>query len=160
MSRKDEGSNAEQKEAQNVALLPYVQGVTECVSKILHQAGTKPIFQSSTKIRHTLGSTKDTIDKLNSTSVYEISCECGLVYIGETGCLISARISEHKWYISGSDSILSHQCEHQRECRKQLCFNEACLLVKQFTMRKKIRETIETATQPTGLQSWCPGCQH
>jgi hypothetical protein len=36
---------------------------------------------------------------LNTPSTYCIPCECGLVYIRQTGCLIELKIKEHQWYL-------------------------------------------------------------
>jgi hypothetical protein len=39
---------------------------------------------------------KDNINESQKPGVYHIPCECGLVYIGETGRNLSVRLKEHK----------------------------------------------------------------
>ena len=39
---------------------------------------------------------KDSIDESQKSGVYCIPCECGLVYIGETGRNLPKRLKEHK----------------------------------------------------------------
>ena len=45
---------------------------------------------SALKIKHMLRPVKDQLQRI------EIPCECGKVYIGQTGCMVSERISEHE----------------------------------------------------------------
>jgi predicted GIY-YIG superfamily endonuclease len=39
---------------------------------------------------------KDNVNESQKPGVYRIPCECGLVYIGETGRNLSVRLKEHK----------------------------------------------------------------
>ena len=39
---------------------------------------------------------KDSVNEFQKPGVYRIPCECGLVYIGETGRNLSLRLKEHK----------------------------------------------------------------
>ena len=63
---------------------------------ILQQQGIRTVFKSDTTLRSRLVRPKDPADpKKQDGVVYRIPCECGKVYIGETGRPTQERIKEH-----------------------------------------------------------------
>ena len=48
------------------------------------------------KLFRSLCSHKDSVNEFQKPGVYRIPCECGLLYIGETGRNLSLRLKEHK----------------------------------------------------------------
>ena len=73
-------------EFKSTAVLPYIKGVSEPLRRCLQQQGISAIFKSDTTLRSHLVRPKDTVDPANQDGVvYRIPCECGKVYIGETG---------------------------------------------------------------------------
>ena len=48
---------------------------------------------------------KDNVNKSHKPGVYCIPCECGLVYIGETGRNLLVRLKEHKTNCEKAEQI-------------------------------------------------------
>ena len=70
-------------------------------------AGILTVFRSDTTLRSHLVRPKDTVDLVKQDGVvYKIPCECGKVYIGETGRSIHERIKEYNRDAAGSNPIL------------------------------------------------------
>lgn len=141
-----------------VAFLPYIQGVTDRIGKILRKNDIKSIFQSSGKISQMLPSPKDSLDTLSSKGVYRIPCTCGLVYIGETGRSVGTRITEHKRSVKTRDIVRSALSEHNIQSGHKILFDESTILAKSsFYYNRKIREGIEIFKHPNNInrdQGW------
>ena len=76
-------------------VLPYVKGLSEALRRCLQQQGIRTVFRSDTTLRSHLVRPKDTVDPAKQDGVvYKIPCECGKVYIGETGRSMHERIKE------------------------------------------------------------------
>ena len=83
-------------EIKSTAVLPYVKGLSEALPRCLQQQGIRTVFRSDTTLRSHLVRPKDTVDPAKQDGVvYKIPCECGKVYIGETGRSMHERIKEH-----------------------------------------------------------------
>ena len=83
-------------EFKSTAVLPYVQGVSEPLRRCLEQQGIPTVFKSETTLRSHLVRPKDTVEPAKQDGVvYRIPCECGKVYIGETGRSMHERIKDH-----------------------------------------------------------------
>ena len=79
------------------AVLPYIKGVSEILRRCLQQQGVRTVFKSDTTLRSHLVWPKDPIEAAKRDGVvYKIPCECGKVYIGETGRAMKERIKEHE----------------------------------------------------------------
>ena len=73
-------------EFKSTAVLPYIKGVSEVLRCCLQQQGVRTVFKSDTTLRSHLVRPKDTLEPIKQDGVvYKIPCECGKVYIGETG---------------------------------------------------------------------------
>ena len=73
------------------AVLPYVKGLSEQLRRCLQQQGASAVFKSETTLR-----SQYAVDPAKQDGVvYRIPCECGKVYIGETGRPMQDRIKEH-----------------------------------------------------------------
>ena len=73
--------------------LPYVQGTTYKIARILKRFDIPSTFRPLSTIRNSLRSVKDHVNPKDMKGVYVIPCSCGTPYIGETGCSIHQRIS-------------------------------------------------------------------
>ena len=84
-------------EFKSTAVLPYVQGVSEPLRRCLDQQGFRTVFKSDTTLRSQLVRPKDIVDPAKQDGVaFRIPCDCGKVYIGETGRSMQERIKEHE----------------------------------------------------------------
>ena len=100
-------------EIKSTAVLPYVKGLSEALRRCLQQQGIRTVFRSDTTLRSHLVRPKDTVDPAKQDGVvYKIPCECGKVYIGETGRSMHERIKEHDRDIrlarTQSSGVLEH----------------------------------------------------
>ena len=85
-----------QQEFKSTAVLPYIKDVSEVLRRCLQQQGVRTVFKSDTTLRSHLVRPKDTLEPTKQDGVvYKIPCECGKVYIGETGRAMQDRIKEH-----------------------------------------------------------------
>ena len=80
-------------EIKATAVLPYVKGLSEQLRRCLQQQGVRAVFKSETTLRSQLVRPKDVVDPAKQDGV--VFCECGKVYIGETGRPMQDRIKEH-----------------------------------------------------------------
>ena len=97
-------------------ILPYIEGMSEKITRTCTRFNIKMAFTARPTLRNLLVKVKG---KPPSTSrlgvVYCIPCNCGRVYIGETGRSLSVRISEHRRAVQQLDTknaIAVHMAEH------------------------------------------------
>jgi len=100
-------------EFKSTAVLPYIKGVSEPLRRCLQQQGIRAVFKSDTTLRSHLVRPKGTVDPAKQDGVvYRIPCECGNVYIGETGRSMQERIKEHDRDIRLTRTHTSAVSEH------------------------------------------------
>nr|XP_054775285.1 uncharacterized protein LOC129283541 [Lytechinus pictus] len=78
------GNPSETKPIATIAL-PYIGKTSHRLQRILHSANILVRHQSSRKLHSILHSHKDKHPSNKQPGVYKIPCDCGKVYIGETG---------------------------------------------------------------------------
>ena len=112
-------------EFKSTAVLPYVKGLSEQLRRCLQQQGVRAVFKSETTLRSHLVRPKDAVDptKLDGV-VYRIPCECGKVYIGETGRPMQDRIKEHDRDIRFARTQTSAVSEHANNTGHHPLWNE------------------------------------
>jgi predicted GIY-YIG superfamily endonuclease len=77
--------------------IPYVKGVSEKMKRIAERYNIRTVFQTKHTLRSMLVKTTPKRELQRMTHcVYNIPCECGRNYIGETGRPLSVRLREHK----------------------------------------------------------------
>jgi predicted GIY-YIG superfamily endonuclease len=76
--------------------------------------------------------------------VYRIPCECGLVYIGETGRNLSVRLKEHKTNCEKAEEDKSAVAKHTWTYDHRIKWDEATILaMDSHKFSRKMRESIE-----------------
>ena len=95
-NRKANGKNNTRGKRQ--VLLPYIEKVTEKVSRILAKHGVNTVVKPHCTLRRLLVHPKDKVKTLRkSNCVHRIPCEnCDKSYVGETGRSLGLRIEEHR----------------------------------------------------------------
>ncbi|XP_046391246.1 uncharacterized protein LOC124159465 [Ischnura elegans] len=97
------------------ACLPYVSTISNKISRILRRHNVETIHKPLGKLKALLGTTKDKFG-LKTSGVYRIPCECGQVYIGETGRTIEKRLKEHerciRLYYPNKSAVAEHSLEN------------------------------------------------
>ncbi|XP_066294592.1 uncharacterized protein [Branchiostoma lanceolatum] len=78
--------------------LPYIQGITESLERILKKHNIATVVKPKTTLRNLLAHPIDKLqDSVKTDCVYKIPCmSCNKVYIGETGRTFGCRLEEHK----------------------------------------------------------------
>ena len=105
--------------------LPYVKGLCEQLRRCLQQQGVRAVFKSETTLRPQLVRPKDSVDPAKQDGVvYRIPCECGKVYIGETGRPMQDRIKEHDRDIGLARIETSAVSEHAHNTGHKPHWNE------------------------------------
>lgn len=110
--------------------LPYVQGTTDKITRILKKHNVLATFRPLNTIRRSLRSVKDPIDPKGMKGVYIIPCSCGTPYIGETGCSINQRIGEHAANIKHRRTKSSTLAEHVERTKHHVCIEEASVIAR------------------------------
>ena len=107
------------------AVLPYVKGLSEQLRRCLQQQGVRAVFKSETTLRSQLVRPKDAVDPAKQDGVvYRIPCECGKVYIGETGRPMQDRIKEYDRGIRLARTETSAVSEHAHNTGHKPLWNE------------------------------------
>ena len=89
---------------QKLLVLPYVKGLSEKVRLVCRPLNIKTAFRSFSTLRSLLTHVKaPTPPEEQKCVVYRVSCECGSVYVGETGRQMKTRIEEHKRAVMKAD---------------------------------------------------------
>ena len=96
------------------ASIPYVQGTSEAIRRILAPLGVKTSFQPTNTLRNMLVHPKDPIPtEKKSGVVYRIPCgSCPQTYIGQTGRTLEQRLKEHKKAVRDENITTSALAEH------------------------------------------------
>jgi len=132
--------------------LPYVQGVTNKIGRILKKHCILVSFRPLNTIRMSLRSVKDPINPKHMKGVYMIPCSCGTPYIGETGRSINQRISEHAADLKHRRTKSFASTKHAEKTNHHVCIEEASVIAKvSHFHHRKFRETLEIEKRPSNL---------
>ncbi len=95
--KEDKGKNPEKKFKSQV-VIPYVEGVSERVDRVLKKYDIATAMRPHTTLRCLLVHPKDKMEaEEQGELVYQIPCKnCPSTYTGETGRLFKTRLEEHK----------------------------------------------------------------
>ena len=122
------------------------------------QQGVRSDFKSETTFKSHLVRPKDTVDPAKQDGmVYRILCECGKVYIGETGRSMQERMKEHDRDIRLARTQTSAVSEHAHETGHYPLWNEVKFIERNshwYTRRVKeaihiTRNNLLLDTEPT-----------
>ncbi|XP_076396721.1 uncharacterized protein LOC143265924 [Megachile rotundata] len=131
--------------------LPYIQGTTDRIGRILREHNIRTVFTTHTKIGQLLTSPKDPQPQLSTPGVYKIPCSCGQVYIGETGRSVNTRLKEHE-RCARLGYIQSAVAEHQITTGHKILFEKTEVLAKTSAyLPRKHREAIEIRKHPNNI---------
>lgn len=85
-------------------VLPYVKGLSDNVGRASQHLDIKTTFISCNAFRKTSTFLETPIPPEKKVGViYAIPCECGAVYIGETGQILRIQKAEHKRAVNTGD---------------------------------------------------------
>ncbi|XP_076247886.1 LOW QUALITY PROTEIN: uncharacterized protein LOC143187549 [Calliopsis andreniformis] len=145
----DRPSTSDNKEKQNTTFLPYIQGTTDRIGRILRKHKIRTIFTTHTKIKQVLPPPRTRNHSYHQRGF--TICTCGKVYIGETGRSMSTRLKEHE-RCTRLGYLQSAVAEHQKATGHKILFNEAKVIAKtKGYFPRKYRETLEITKHPNNI---------
>ncbi|XP_072152535.1 uncharacterized protein [Bemisia tabaci] len=76
--------------------IPYIEKISERVKGIIEKdKSVKVTYGNQRNLGRILINTKEKCGKLEASGVYKIECNCGKIYIGQTGRSVATRLKEH-----------------------------------------------------------------
>lgn len=123
----------QEEETIGFATMPYVQGVTERIQRVLGQYNIKSCVRPLRTLKQILSRPKDTISKEKQTGVvYSIPCdECNAVYVGETGRSLATRLKEHKASVRLGQAEKSALADHATKTGHSIKWSETEVVEKE-----------------------------
>ena len=153
MKRCKEGRHTKnQKEIIKSIKLPYIQGTIDKIANILRKKQIRVIFSPFNTLCGILYHSKDQADPKKNKGVYSIPCDCGKVYIGETGRSVLIRLKEHIADISHGRIKNSALAEHSITSKHHILMEDVKVIanIDHYT-RRRVREAIEIEKQPLNI---------
>ena len=111
-------------------VLPYIQGTTDKIAKILRIINLKVCFSPPNSRRNMLDFSEDPIEPKIIQGVYAIPFSCGKIYIGEIGCSMKTRLKEHNTNIHHGRIKQSSITEHSHASKHQICLEDSKVVEK------------------------------
>ena len=111
-------------------VLPYVQGISEKIGRILRQQEIKVAYKPLKTVNSLFPRPKsqNDVDRPRSGVVYKINCtNCNFVYYGQTERPLKTRITEHKRAVAMFDHDSKISC-HVHENNHHMDFNAVSLV--------------------------------
>jgi hypothetical protein len=126
----------------SVAFLPFVGTVFNRISRVLARHNIRSVALPHMKLSSPLRPVKDHLG-LRTPGVYRIPCECGRVYIGQTGRSVDIRLKGHQRHIRlehpDKSAVAEHSIDHGHCIQSH---NSSILATKTRYMGRIVRETI------------------
>ena len=127
--------------------------VSEQLRRCLQQQDVRAVFKSETTLRSQLVRPKDAVDPAKQDGVvYRIPCECGKVYIGETGRPMQDRIKEHDRDIRLARTETSVISEQAHNTGHKPLWNEVKLIDRNpYYYTRRVKEAIHIRLHPDNI---------
>jgi hypothetical protein len=130
-------------EPHSATFLPFVGTVFNRISRVPARHNIKFVGLPHMKLSILLRPVKDHLE-IGIPGFYRISCECGRVYIGQTGRSVDIRLKQHQWHIRLEHPDKSAIAEHSIDQGHDIQFhNSSILTTKTRYMDCIVREAIE-----------------
>jgi hypothetical protein len=110
-------------------MIPYQKAITNKISRLLAKYNIKTVHIPRKKNIHMLRPVKDDLG-LKVPGMYRIPCECGKVYVGQTGRSIEARCKAHMRHVCLKQPDKSAVAEHNFNTGHRTDFSSTSVLDK------------------------------
>ena len=146
-----------QKEQANhraMAVLPYVERVSQTLRRCLEQHGIRTVFKSDTTLRNHLVRPKDPVPPGRRDGVvYRIPRgECDAVFIGETGRPVQERMKEHERDVRLARCQTSAVAEHANATAHGPSWNDVkCIDRDPHWHTRRVKEAIQIRLHPNNI---------
>ena len=139
--------NVEPENNSSYAVLPYINGSTEPLKRLLKRYGIRTTTKPLRTLEQGFPSPKDRpLPEKQTNVVYKINCaDCSWSYIGETGRALETRKKEHKRNVKQCKSG-SNIAKHAWTQDHKINFNECEILDKATYRHRATLESWHTAT--------------
>ena len=99
---------------ESFASIPYIQGVSDKIQRVLNEAGVKVAMKLHLTVRKLLPSPKEPSDYSEKSCLfYQVPCrDCSFVFFGQMKRDLKSRLDEHKRAIKNQRPDLSALCKH------------------------------------------------
>ena len=103
------------------AIVPYIQGVTEPIKRILSNCNVKVALKPYLTLGHIFGKPNDPVETNQKThAIYSIPCgDCDKEYLGQSKRQFGTRLKEHQKAVStldkGKSALAEHVCYTKHE---------------------------------------------
>ena len=151
INRKKERENETEErknEPRSVVVLPYVDGVSQQIAKVLQQVDIRTAMKAQSWQWRLCRGIKDAIPQEDRKSVvYEVSCkDCMDQYVGETIRSMAVRIKEHARHTRDSRIDLSAVAEHAAVNGHEIDWATAKVIDSaKTTQARKVKEALHIA---------------
>jgi hypothetical protein len=120
-------------------------------SRMLSRHNIKSVGLPPKKVSSFLRSIKDNLG-LRTSGIYRIPCECGKVYIGQTGLSVDARLKEHQRHICLEHPDKSAMTDYSVDLGHLIQFHSTSILAtKTQNMDHIVREATEIELHPNNM---------
>ena len=124
--------------------LSYIQGTIDKIEKILCKQKVKVSFSPPNSLGRMLDHAKDKIYPKINKGVYLIPCDCGKVYIRETGFFAHTRIKEHSSNIIHERTKKSTLVEHSTSSKHYIYMEKTrVIVIIDHYSKRRVHEAIE-----------------
>ena len=155
-------------EVQSV-FIPCCGSLSIRIGRVLMRHNLSPVFLPPPRVKQMLRSAMDNLG-LKTAGIYQISCECGKVYIGQTGRTIEERLKEHQRYLQYQYTYKSAVVEHSIKEKHKIMFEHVSVLYKGGNVQDRLlKEAIEIRLNDNSFNRdsgfslsgcWSPIIQH
>ncbi|XP_045477895.1 uncharacterized protein LOC123683043 [Harmonia axyridis] len=134
-------------------VIPYVRGLSEKLRRIGNRYGVRTAFQTKNTVRANLTKVKpDNENQRTKNCIYEIPCECGRSYIGETKRPLDTRVKEHQKLARLGETEKSRLVQHAWDEEHRIKWDEASIISKEErSKRRKLKEAAFMAITPNPI---------
>jgi hypothetical protein len=134
-------------------MIPFNSLVSNKIGRLLEKYNIKTVHILERENFSFMRTVKDKLD-LKVAGIYCVPCECGKVYIGQTGGTIEARCKEHMRHIRLGQPEKSAVAEHRFHSGHNIDFSSVSILNKVTGfMDRIIKEAIEIRLHPRNFNT-------